>query len=86
MEDGVEGFLRTVDFAKDLTLNAGDSVEAKFVGIDKKSKTISLSMKAKEENIRVEKEHTVSAKDYSASAQNIVAPTLGDIFKQQMEK
>ncbi|MDD2865281.1 MAG: 30S ribosomal protein S1 [Methylococcales bacterium] len=86
LEDGIEGYLRAADVAKDLTLNAGDSVEAKFVGIDKKSKTISLSMKAKEENTRAEKEHTVSAKDYSASAQNVAAPTLGDIFKQQMEK
>jgi small subunit ribosomal protein S1 len=86
LEDGVEGYLRAADVAKDLTLNVGDSVEAKFVGIDKKSKTISLSMKAKEENARVEKEHTVSAKDYSASTQNVATPTLGDIFKQQMEK
>jgi len=86
LEDGVEGYLRATDFAKDLTLNVGDNVEAKFVGIDKKSKTISLSMKAKEESPRAEKEHTVSAKDYSASAQNVAAPTLGDIFKQQMEK
>jgi len=87
LEDGVEGYLRATDIAKDLTLNEGDSVEAKFVGIDKKSKTISLSMRAKEENTRPEKEHTVSAKDYSASAQqNVASPTLGDIFKQQMEK
>jgi len=86
LEDGIEGYLRATDVAKDLVLNVGDSVEAKFVGIDKKSKTISLSMKAKEENTRAEKEHTVSAKDYSASAQNVAAPTLGDIFKQQMEK
>ena len=86
LEDGVEGYLRATDFAKDLTLNVGDSVEAKFVGIDKKSKTISLSMRTKEESPRAEKEHTVSAKDYSASAQNVAAPTLGDIFKQQMEK
>ncbi len=86
LEDGIEGYLRATDFAKDLTLNVGDSVEAKFVGIDKKSKSVSLSMKAKEEHVRAEKEHTVSAKDYSASAQNVAAPTLGDIFKQQMEK
>lgn len=86
LEDGVEGYLRATDFAKDATLNVGDSIEAKFVGIDKKSKTIGLSMRTKEDSPRAEKEHTVSAKDYSASAQNVAAPTLGDIFKQQMEK
>jgi small subunit ribosomal protein S1 len=84
----VKGTAKEVD-AKGATISlegdVGDSVEAKFVGIDKKSKTISLSMRAKEEHVRAEKEHTVSAKDYS-SAQNVAAPTLGDIFKQQMEK
>jgi small subunit ribosomal protein S1 len=93
LEDGIEGYLRASEIQRDRVedartlLKEGDSIEAKFIGIDKKAKTISLSMKPKEENTRVEKEQTVSAKDYSASAQQSVAsPTLGDIFKQQMEK
>ncbi len=93
LEDGIEGYLRASEIQRDRVedartlLKEGDSIEAKFIGIDKKAKTISLSMKPKEENARVEKEQTVSAKDYSASAQQSVAsPTLGDIFKQQMEK
>ena len=93
LDDGIEGYLRASEIQRDRVedartiLKEGDSVEAKFIGIDKKSKTISLSMKPKEESVRVEKEHTVSTKDYSASAQqSVAAPTLGDIFKQQMEK
>ncbi|MCX7074910.1 MAG: 30S ribosomal protein S1 [Methylococcales bacterium] len=93
LDDGIEGYLRASEIQRDRVedartiLKEGDSVEAKFIGIDKKSKTISLSMKPKEESARVEKEHTVSTKDYSASAQqSVAAPTLGDIFKQQMEK
>jgi small subunit ribosomal protein S1 len=93
LEDGIEGYLRASEIQRDRVedartlLKEGDNIEAKFIGIDKKAKTISLSMKPKEENTRVEKEQTVSAKDYSASAQQSVAsPTLGDIFKQQMEK
>ncbi|MEN9596699.1 MAG: hypothetical protein RL236_1133 [Pseudomonadota bacterium] len=93
LDDGIEGYLRASEIQRDRVedartiLKEGDSVEAKFIGIDKKSKTISLSMKPKEESARVEKEHTVSTKDYSTSAQQSVAtPTLGDIFKQQMEK
>ncbi len=93
LEDGIEGYLRASEIQRDRVedartlLKEGDSIEAKFIGIDKKAKTISLSMKPKEENARVEKEQSVSAKDYSASAQQSVAsPTLGDIFKQQMEK
>ncbi|GDX84275.1 30S ribosomal protein S1 [Methylococcaceae bacterium] len=93
LDDGIEGYLRASEIQRDRVedartiLKEGDSVEAKFIGIDKKSKTISLSMKPKEESARVEKEHTVSTKDYSTSAQqSVAAPTLGDIFKQQMEK
>jgi small subunit ribosomal protein S1 len=95
LEDGVEGYLRSSEIQRDRVedartiLKEGDTIEAKFIGIDKKSKTISLSMKPKEEHFspRTEKEHVVSAKDYSASAQqNVASPTLGDIFKQQMEK
>ena len=42
-------------------------------------------MKPKEEH--GDKEHTISAKEYaSQQSQNVASPTLGDIFKQQMEK
>ena len=37
--------------------------------------------------VNVEKEHTISAKEYASQQnQNVASPTLGDIFKQQMEK
>jgi small subunit ribosomal protein S1 len=91
LEDGIEGYLRASEIQRDRVedartlLKEGDSVEAKFIGIDKKAKTISLSMKPKEEH--VEKEHTISAKEYASQQnQNVASPTLGDIFKQQMEK
>ncbi len=91
LEDGIEGYLRASEIQRDRVedartlLKEGDSVEAKFIGIDKKAKTISLSMKPKEEH--AEKEHTISAQEYaSQQSQNVASPTLGDIFKQQMEK
>jgi small subunit ribosomal protein S1 len=90
LEDHVEGYLRASEIQRDRVedartlLKEGDSIEAKFIGIDKKAKTISLSMKTKEEV--VEKEQPISAKEYSAAQQNVASPTLGDIFKQQMEK
>jgi len=59
-------------------LKEGDELEAKFIGVDKKSKSISLSIKAKDQD---EESHTI--KDYSQ--QPAGTPTLGDIFKQ-MEK
>ncbi|MEI7795933.1 MAG: 30S ribosomal protein S1 [Methylococcaceae bacterium] len=100
LEDGIEGYLRASEIQRDRVedartlLKEGDRVEAKFIGIDKKAKTISLSMKPKEEahhhahaHAHTEREHPISAKEYSAQQnQSVASPTLGDIFKQQMEK
>lgn len=94
LEDGIEGYLRASEIQRDRVedartlLKEGDSIEAKFIGIDKKAKTISLSMKPKEDHpAHAEKEHTLSAKEYaSQQSQSVASPTLGDIFKQQMEK
>ena len=53
--DGVEGYLRANDIAKerieDATqhLKVGDSVEAKFIGMDRKSRSLQLSIRAKDE-------------------------------------
>ena len=53
--DGVEGYLRANDIAKerieDATqhLKVGDSVEAKFIGMDRKGRTLQLSIRAKDE-------------------------------------
>ena len=56
-------------------LKVGEEVEAKFIGVDKKNKTISLSIKAKDHA-----EESAAIKDYSK--QSAGTPTLGDIFKQ----
>jgi hypothetical protein len=46
--------------------------------IDRKNKTINLSVKAKDDD-----EEKAVLSDYSS--QNATAPTLGDIFKNSME-
>ncbi len=84
LSDNVEGYLRASEIQRDRVedartlLKEGDELEAKFIGVDKKSKTISLSIKAKDTD---EESHTI--KDYSQPS--VGTPTLGDIFKQ-MEK
>jgi small subunit ribosomal protein S1 len=84
LADHVEGYIRASEIQRDRVedartlLKEGDTVEAKFIGVDKKSKTISLSIKAKDQE---EESHAI--KDYSQ--QQAGTPTLGDIFKQ-MEK
>ena len=53
--EGVEGYLAARDIAKDRVddasqhLKVGDEVEAKFIGMDRKGRTMQLSIKAKDE-------------------------------------
>ncbi|WDE09626.1 30S ribosomal protein S1 [Thalassomonas haliotis] len=55
LAEGVEGYLRAADISVDRVedatteLSVGDSVETKFVGVDRKNRTISLSVKAKDQ-------------------------------------
>ncbi|HDL7925224.1 30S ribosomal protein S1 [Yersinia enterocolitica] len=52
---GVEGYLRASEATSDrvedatLVLNVGDEVEAKYTGVDRKNRVISLSVRAKDE-------------------------------------
>ena len=55
LAEGVEGYLRVAEISVDriedasTELSVGDSVEAKFIGVDRKNRTISLSIKAKDQ-------------------------------------
>lgn len=55
LADGVEGYLRVADISREriedatTELSVDDSVETKFVGVDRKNRTISLSIKAKDQ-------------------------------------
>ena len=55
LADGVEGYLRASEASRDrvedatLVLNVGDEVEAKFTGVDRKNRVVSLSVRAKDE-------------------------------------
>ncbi len=55
LAEGVEGYIRVADISTDriedasTELKAGESVEAKYVGVDRKNRTISLSIKAKDQ-------------------------------------
>ncbi len=83
LADGIEGHLRASEIARDRVedarthLNVGDEVEAKFIGVDRKTRTITLSIKAKDSE-----EEAAVLQDYKAPA---TGATLGDIFKEQLE-
>ena len=55
LADGIEGYVRANDIAKERVedatqhLKAGDSVEAKYIGLDRKGRTLQLSIRAKDD-------------------------------------
>ncbi|ACZ77130.1 30S ribosomal protein S1 [Dickeya lacustris] len=55
LADGVEGYLRASEASRDriedatLVLNVGDEIEAKYTGVDRKNRVVSLSIRAKDE-------------------------------------
>ncbi|MEQ1559159.1 MAG: 30S ribosomal protein S1 [Methyloglobulus sp.] len=83
LADNVEGYLRASEIQRDRVedartlLKEGDTVEAKFIGIDKKSKSISLSIKAKDND-----EEASTIKDHTQQSTVSGSPTFADIFKQ----
>ncbi|MDD5392839.1 MAG: 30S ribosomal protein S1 [Thiothrix sp.] len=82
--EGIEGILRASELSRDRVedartlLKEGDKIEAKFMGVDRKTRSINLSIKAKDDDdeARVMREYTGRSGGASTS--------LGDIFKEQM--
>jgi small subunit ribosomal protein S1 len=83
--DGVEGYLRASEISRDrvedarAVLKLGEEVEAKFMGVDRKNRTISLSIKAKDQE-----EEQAAIRGYAHPAGG--ATTLGDLLREQMEE
>lgn len=85
LAEGVDGILRASEVSRERiedmqnSFKVGEEVEAKFIGIDRKSRMISLSIKAKESDDEAE-----ALSDYAQSSAS-PATTLGDLLKEQME-
>ena len=84
LADGIEGYLRASEISRDRVEDArtvfseGDEVTARYVGMDRKGRMLSLSIKAKEA-----KEEADAVAEYSRSAQTGTT-SLGDLLKEQM--
>jgi len=84
--DSIEGVIRASEISRDrvedasTVLSVGDEIEAKFMGVDRKTRAINLSIKAKDYA-----EEAEVLKEYSGSSTKATG-TLGDIFKEQLEK
>jgi len=81
---GVEGQLRASELSRDrvedarTVLKVGDEVEAKFTGVDRKGRTIALSIKAKEMH-----EEAEAVQSYNKS-ESTTGTSLGDLLKEHM--
>ena len=86
LADSVMGYIRASEISRErvedasAVLKVGDEVEAKFIAIDRKSRSLNLSIKAKD----VEEEAEV-IRSYSSRSQAATGGTLGDLLKEQME-
>jgi small subunit ribosomal protein S1 len=82
--DGIDGTLRASELSRDriedarTVLSVGDEVEAKFMGVDRKSRAIMLSVKAKDSD-----DEAAMMQDYGSGSTEATT-NLGDVLKQQM--
>jgi small subunit ribosomal protein S1 len=82
--NGIEGQLRASELGRDRVEDArqivkvGDEIEAKFVGVDRKTRSITLSIKAKEVY-----EEAEAVQNYR-SEQPSSGTSLGDLLKEQI--
>jgi len=86
LAEGVEGYLRSSEISRDriedarTSLSQGEDVEAKFIGVDRKTRTISLSIKAKDND-----DEKATINDYNKQGSGPATATLGDILKEQID-
>ena len=79
LADGVEGYLRASEASRDrvedatLVLSVGDDVEAKFTGVDRKNRAISLSVRAKDEADEKDAIATVNKQEDAGFSNNAMA-------------
>ena len=83
--DGVDGILRASELSRDriedarTILSVGQEVEAKFIGMDRKSRSVALSIKAKDSA-----EEASMMQDYGSKAAEATT-NLGDMLKKQLK-
>jgi small subunit ribosomal protein S1 len=84
LADGVEGYIKANDLSRDrvddarTVLKEGDTLEARFIGIDRKNRIVSLSVREKE----IQEDAEVVA-EYSRNA-STGRTSLGDLLKEQI--
>ncbi len=85
--EGVEGYLRASDIKEERVddatreLKVGDEIEAKFISLDRKNRTLSLSIRAKDDAELAE-----ALREYKQAGASGATTSLGDLLKEQLEQ
>ncbi|MCP4002296.1 MAG: 30S ribosomal protein S1 [Gammaproteobacteria bacterium] len=86
LAEGIEGQLRASELSRDrvedarTVLKEGEEIEARLIGLDRKNRIISLSIKAKEVH-----EEAAAVQSYKTDTAAVASgTTLGDLLKEQM--
>jgi small subunit ribosomal protein S1 len=83
--EGIEGYIRASDISRDRVedarsaLKEGEQVEAKFTGVDRKNRMLTLSIKAKDFE-----EEKATIRNYTSDSAAAGTSSLGDLLKEQM--
>jgi small subunit ribosomal protein S1 len=92
LADEVEGYLRASEIQRDRVedatkhLSAGDDIEAKIISVDRKTRNISLSIKAKDEAEERQAIKDLGGAGAAPAAGSDAQPkTIGDLIKEQMQ-
>jgi len=84
--NGIEGQLRASELGRDRVddarqfLKAGEEIEAKFIGVDRKTRSISLSVRAKDAHEEAEAMQSYRTSEGSGTS----GTSLGDLLKEQI--
>jgi small subunit ribosomal protein S1 len=92
LADEVEAYLRASEIQRDRVedatkhLTVGDDVEAKIISVDRKTRNINLSIKAKDEAEERQAIKELSSTSTTAAPGTDAQPkTIGDLIKEQMQ-
>lgn len=92
LADEVEAYLRASEIQRDRVedatkhLSVGDDVEAKIISVDRKTRNINLSIKAKDEAEERQAIKELGSTGTTAAAGSDAQPkTIGDLIKEQMQ-
>ena len=88
LREGVEGVLRASELSRDKVedarnvLNEGDEIEVKIVSVDRKTRVLSLSVKA----IEIDDEKSAIQDHKKTDTADASLGTIGDLIKAEMDK